>query len=634
MEKEILKLFNSVLITDKDKKASVSKDVLSKTISNGFILSNDIIGNYSNYDDIIENTKKVLDLTPEKMNNTFHKSWDKVENAPIMQLVLEQIMHYITTYGFEELGVYDDSTVYVPYEKLDIPELKENIKLTLIKGITMTELKEKVLDLLNSGIALKDDTMNDLVTICKILKLSSLEVDNTKNKEVKIRLYNDLRIVPNTPIEFLRYVIFKITGKTLLIKNSQTISEIKQGLPNLVIVDMFSLYLDNRYKYNELASIFNRYKPLFLAFKKDKRLVNKINYISKLSKTEHKSMPEDYLNTITSKNLSAFTLKDIEKFKFELDRVNIWRKIRLLYSLNYRTLGKENILYKIRNGKSFATKLNSKLDIDGVKYLIDMIKYSIIDDISKNVKDKKIYIPSYINYALPATEKQFTGNLPSGTSVSVKEDMIVGIHWGQEEGSRVDLDLSLINSSGKIGWDSSYREEDRSVLFSGDMTSAPKPNGATELFYIKQNVSKNYIIFANYFNYDSDCDCECTIIVGKEKPTNFGQNYMINPNNILCKAKTNINQKQKVLGLMLPYDNEMRFYFNESYLGKTITSNNSEYSNQTREYMIDYYSNMISLKEILIDAGAIIVEELSDDIDINLSPENLEKDTILKLLMD
>ena len=64
--------------------------------------------------------------------------------------------------------------------------------------------------------------------------------------------------------------------------------------------------------------------------------------------------------------------------------------------------------------------------------------------------------------------------------------MIAGVHWEDVKRNTIDLDLSLINChEGKIGWNASYRSTEKSVLFSGDITSAPKPKGASEFFYFK-----------------------------------------------------------------------------------------------------------------------------------------------------
>ena len=96
-------------------------------------------------------------------------------------------------------------------------------------------------------------------------------------------------------------------------------------------------------------------------------------------------------------------------------------------------------------------------------------------------------------------------------------------------------------------------------------------------------------------------------------------------------AKTKINQKQKILGLVVTTTNECRFYFTEAYLGNSISSSGKEYVEQTRKYMFDFYTNTISLNKVLVKAGAKLVED-KEKCDIDLSFETLEKDSILNIV--
>ncbi len=81
----------------------------------------------------------------------------------------------------------------------------------------------------------------------------------------------------------------------------------------------------------------------------------------------------------------------------------MWRKIRLAYALKFRTKDVDSILYRIRNGKAYAMDFFFG-DKERAKTILAIVLDSIVEDIVKNVKGKKIYIPDYINYSLPATE--------------------------------------------------------------------------------------------------------------------------------------------------------------------------------------------------------------------------------------
>jgi len=628
--KSTIKLFKAVPIKEKKQKKA-SKTLFQETIKKGFVFSPEVIHNYSENElnNLINLIEKEIGLTEEQLNSSFHKSWKKVRDANIEQLVIEQLIHYFTTYGFKELGIYSEESVYIPNEKLEIPELDiKGISLVLIKGYTKEELKEKILNLLNSGIALNEETMTNVVNVCLFVELNEKEIKLIKNKEVKTSLYDYLGLVPENPTEFLRYIIYKATDKTLLIKNKTIIEEIKSK-KNLDVLGLFVKY-KNQHGLEKLAEIFYRFKPLFLAFRTNCQLKNIINKIRRLAIKHHKPMKSDLLNDVTGilKNGNKICAKDLDK---ALSKANTFRKIRLAYALKYRTKNTESILYKIRNGKGYATKFNFKQKT-AAKNILKTVLDSIIKDLNKNVKGKKIYIPSNVTYTLPATEKQFTGDFPSGSYVSVSKDMIVGIHWENVPGHSIDLDLSLLNEkNGKIGWDSCYRTEERDILFSGDITDARRPKGASELFYIKRQTMNNFIILVNYYNFNSSVEVPFKIIVGKEEPKNFGNNYMINPNNVICIAKSKINNTQKILGLLTITTTGCKFYFAETYLGKSITSSGNDFITNSRKYLSSFYRNTISLNHVLKEAGAILVKD-KDDCDLDLSPESLEKDKIINLI--
>lgn len=624
----VIRLFKAVCINSKQKKKA-SSDLLKKTIEKGFIFTPEVIYNYSESElmDLVKKIEKEVGLSGEQMNASFHKSWEKVKTSSIFQLVVEQILHYFTTYGFEFLGIYDKDSVYIPDEELKIPDLKGGITLTVIKGYTKEELKQKLLELLNQGIALSEDTIKDVVDVAIFTEINEDEIEKIRNKETKIILYDYLDKLPKEPVEFLRFVVYKATNKTLLIKDKETIEAIKSN-KTIGALKYFVKYRE-KYGLDKLAQIFFRFKPLFLAFRTNTNMRAIINKIRRLANLHHVPMKEDYLNCVTAKLKRGETITESE-LKENLRKVNTFRKIRLAYALNYRTKDTDAILYKIRNGKGYAKDFSFTNKAEAKK-VFDVVLASIIEDVKRNVNGKRIFIPKNIVYTLPATEKQFTGDFPSGTCVTIPKDMIVGIHWDNVKNNRIDLDLSMINISGKMGWDGYYRTESRDILFSGDMTDASPPLGASELFYIAKQVNNSFILLVNYFNYDKDVEVPLKILVAKENVRDFKQNYTVNPNNIVCVSKTKINQKQKLLGLIVVTPNECKFYFCETNLGRSITSSTKDYTERARKYLFDFYTNTINLNEVLELAGAKVVTE-KGNADIDLSPENLEKDKIITLL--
>ena len=158
MLKATLRLFKAVPIKSRLKNDPDSP-TLAKTIPLGYVLDTSIESTQA----MLKTINKHVGLSGEQANATFHKSWEKVRSADIEQLVLEQIMHYVTTYGFAEYGIYSPSTVYIPAEKLDLPLVTDSIPLTYIRGLTAPELLAEIVKL-GSGVALHEDSLNDIMT--------------------------------------------------------------------------------------------------------------------------------------------------------------------------------------------------------------------------------------------------------------------------------------------------------------------------------------------------------------------------------------------------------------------------------------------------------------------------------------
>jgi hypothetical protein len=578
--------------------------------------------------ELIQTIIDELGLTSEQANAAFHKSWKKVSEAPIEQLIVEQLLHYITTYGFKSLGIFDESTVFIPKEKLELPEINDNIKLLFIKGISKRELKTKVTDILYSGVALQDKTMEDLFLIIKFLGFSYDDITPIKNNELKSMLYKFLDILPKDGVEFLRYMIYNITGKSLLIKNDCLIYTIKEKIDDSHY-DIFIKYI-KKYKVNNIAAIFNRFKPLFLAMKANTKMKKVINTIKRESKIHHKPMKVDFLNNITTLISNNEEVNETKLLK-ELNKLNIFRKIRLLDALTYRESKPESIVYNIRNNKSYAKEFSFN-NIDKIKDIKYVVIQSIIESMKKNVEGKKFYIPENVKYALPSSEKQFVGNIPTGSYIETTKHTVFGVHWNNVNNKSIDLDLSMITKDGnKIGWDSNYRTDDRDILFSGDVTDAPGEEGASELFFIRKQTENNMLLSLNYYNYNEDCPVPYHIMIGEEAATNIKKNYMIDVNNIKCKVKTIIETREKLIGLIITTTNNCKYYFIDAIGSNGITSSNKPHTQHMRNYLITKTKTKSYLNRFLIDAGAILVDN-KEDADIDLSIENIEKDTILTLI--
>jgi len=475
---------------------------------------------------------------------------------------------------------------------------------------------------LGSKIALLKDTLEDMLIIIKANKYSSDIIAKLGNRELKTKLYDHFGIAPSDPTEYLRYVINKLTNESLIIKNKNLIEKIK--LSDVKLLDSFV----NKAPDN-LGTIFFRYKPLFLAMKKVSKNKNFFNQLRKKANTQHIPLKTDYMNDVTSQ-IKHGKLKT-DELSNRLKDAGIFRKIRLAYALNYRLQNSDSIVYKVRNGRGWVTDFewidNSKI----TNNVLENVLSSIAENISKNVLDKTIFLPEGIKYALPATEKQFMGNIPSNSYVVIPDDIVVGIHWTDTDQGRIDLDFSMIDTA-KYGWDSRYRNDERSVMFSGDNTSAPKPNGASELYYVKRGFAEPKILMVNYYNYDSGDPVNCKVFVAHEEPERLDQNYVVDVNNIIATANVLLDQKQTMLGLLTFVNGENRLYFSSTSIGSSITSRDDDMTEKSRKYLINSSLHPIDFKSILLKAGANVVDKRPEKEYIDLSPESLDKNTFINLL--
>lgn len=601
-------------------------DLARQTLAKGFIFVPEVIEAYQDKTHLIELVNQAYGRSSEELNATFHKSFAKIRDTSICQLAYEQMIHYLTTYGAESQGVYSQESVFIPGEALDAPELKDGVRLVVIRGLTKDELKAELMKLLTSGIALHQRTLDDALDVAAFVKLSVDDIEEIKNKEIKAALYDYFGVIPDKPVEFLRYVVYRATEKSLLIKNRALIEEIK-GRRNTDITKYFDTY-EEEFGLQRFAEIFYRYKPIFLAFRTNSKLKKTINKVRRLAVANHKPMQEDLLNSVTAR-LQNREKPELNSFNDALQNANIFRKIRLAYALKFRTTDADSILYRVRNGKSYA-KAFSFDNKQGARIIYEKVLASVVSDIKPNVDGKKIFIPNGLKYGLPATEKQFTGNLPTGTYVEVAEDMVVGVHWENLPSYRVDLDLSVSNANGKFGWDGRYRDNQNGIYFSGDITDAPKPRGATEVFHIGGQARGSWLMNLNYYNF-SDNEVPFKIVVAQEGRENIAQNYTIDPNKIVALSNSVIDVRQKTLGVIVADETSTKFYFAEAEFEKGISARHTVAAEQARKYLLNYYTDSIVLNDVLVAAGAELVDQVADA-DIDLSPEAIDKTTILSLL--
>jgi len=578
-----LKLFNAVLAKETDEKPFISED--------GFVIEPDAI--WAKKEILTFYSKEKLN--GNDLNKTFHKSWQKIKDSSRIDLLIEQINHYISTYGSN----YQDE-IYIPKEVLNVPDLKLTFK--VIKAYTKEEMQEKCLSLLKSGIALKEETIDDLLYILHTeLEYNFTGKENIRNKEAIIKIADLYNIYPENPVEFFRYVIYKTTNTTLLIKNDELIDLIKLSKFN-------PTYLFENFGLEKLAEIFNRFKPLFLAYKN--RAPKTINKISKLSKIHHQPLISNPLNDATNTLLETSDLHWLEN----ATPFALFKALSACYSRMY---GQDTFVYRIRNGKSWTRK--------GTTTSVNELNYDFILNYLKSKYDlsgKKFYFPENVEFGLPTSEKMFVGNIPTGTRF-YDEKLAIGVYWEDAWGG-FDLDLSGLNIAGKIGWNAAYNHNNGQLMYSGDMTSAPK--GAVEYLYANKGLAAPTLVMNNVYYGDSNCGYK--IIIGKGDHISY--DYMMNPNNLFAEARCNSVQKQTILGMLLPKNGKQCFILLNFGAGQSHVSGNSEVSMMATNALYQQWYESISFNHLVEELGATITSDQAEA-DFNFSLETLEKDSFTKI---
>jgi len=549
-------------------------------------------------------------------NATFYKEWKDILNQSRFELFVDQLLHYATTYGTD----FSLGNGYVPNEGSNAPSFKE---LKLIEPIEESDLFDKCLDVLKSGIALKDSTMKNMADFVEFYakkngfdEKSTVDIiDGIKNKECQAYIAMKFGMMPTDEFGILRCLVYSHTGNCLLIKSSDYINSIR--LTSRDFGEKSPVLKLEGWQIERLSRIFYRYKPIFLAMKNDANGFV-INRLRRLAKKNHRPFQIGFWEGIVSNK------RPITEVCEKLAELDNFRKIRLLMLIKERIMFKtETGVFPIRNGKLFVREnYNPKYDLEYLGSLYLAIKASLVN--SLKTKACKVKVPENIDLKLPTSEKTFVGNFPYGSSFRMDQDNIVGVYWRNEWGTR-DYDLSMVDMFGRlISWRGQY-SCGNSIVFSGDMTNANPC--ATELIYFNKEAPDG-IIQLNKFNGDDNSKFRL-FYASENLNGKLGNllNYMVDPNDVKFDTLIEFNgQGQKTVGII--FDNE--FFFMDFESGRNRASSGGKYVQTIVDAMKRKAKCFISLKDILLEAGFTFVQDESETPDIDFT--NLEKDTFVKLL--
>lgn len=570
-----------------------------------------------------------------RLNNPFHATWDKVANADYRQLIVEQALHYLSTYGRESFGL--GAAPVVPTESFQFPDNQPLLVESLtIMRVVDAEVANDIVEHTLTTVAAPHK--NDMVFYNTYCENTTLLPEKVKSNELRTLLYTVKNLYPEDEDEFVRYLLYRSIGSTLVIKNKKTIKTIKNAMKDKKI-EFFVLTGFQKADLSKLARNFLRLKPIYLAFKTPVTAPY-INKIRRLADIYHKPMSD--LRVANLSNL--FYQGENGKAKKVIEKMSMRELIKVRNFTNMNRIYQGSVIeaYNIRNGKIHLEEGKDRtVGFVGADVMDEVLVQELCNRTNHKLNGKIFFIPSYIDYCAPVSEKQFIGNIPYGTKFSFPNTVSLGIFWENYKNERTDLDLHLTTPSNAFGWNGSYRDGERTVLYSGDMTDAT--NGAAEAFYANYSkLDEPYILSANNFTGMPDVPFKfiCTesrFEASRQRSWNAPSTCPIDISKTLFPP---IDLKFKDTNSQtIGFGHRNTFYFCGGELNSGIIPDRSKY----REYMDALYartSTSMPLRVLLLMAGARVVtesgyEQLTDEEKarvVDLTPSALTRTTLIDLV--
>ena len=548
-------------------------------------------------------------------NATFYKRWEDMMSKDRLELLLDQIRHYASTYGTR---FTQEGNGYVPNDGAEAPEFRD---LTLIAPITEEELYARCLKLLESGAALKGETAKALCSaVTDHLSAhpeEAFDIDSVRNREALSILCKALGRRPSAPVDLLRYIVYEATGETLLIQSDDMLGRIRQN------ADKFDFRQLSEAETAKLASIFYRFKNLFLAFRTQenfdtkrticiqKASVNRavINHLRRMAPKLHKPMRPGFWEGLLAASVSE------EELSARLDGVSNFKLVTLLQTIRERLLtgAGEPAMYIIRNGSVWLKDAPQREDRRAYLEMLErVLRTRLVENLS--AKACSVRFPEELILACPASEKTFVGNLPFGSRYRMSDHNFFGIYWRKEWGCH-DFDISFVDWSGaKTGWNAAYNTGE--TFYSGDMTDA-NPEAA-ELMYCKEGCPDG-TIYCNRFNGKEDS--RFRFYVGRQKIVKVRENYMVDPNAKVIDEELVSDRREKMLAIV----SGGWIFLMDLATGRSRVSSGKDAGK--KEAVIARKARcFLSLRELLLEAG---FTETADHPQLDLT--DLKKDTLLAL---
>lgn len=559
-----------------------------------------------------EAVRRFLEVQATNPNSTFWKSWTDVIERSQTELFIHALVHYLTTYGTDY-----SMPAYVPnrdYASLPFEELKP------ILPASEKELASRCLLQLQSGIALSAENVEMMVDFIVTAAFNGdfeFDIDSVVNREAKVQLCRELHILPSRPQELLRLLVWQLTSSSLLIKSPEALGRISMAAADArgIIGAPDSL---GHADLERLASIFYRFRPIFLAMRSNPLWRPVINRIRRMARALHRPMRPGVMESLLSPLYSEV------EFASAIEREgNLWKLFRAYaYLAGERELASLSEDYRkafhIRNGKVFSLQVRPSKDSEvlraraakaGARAAAVRRRIVGIMSVFREASGKSsVLLPADIRLAVPVSEKQFVGDIPFGSSFPMADHNFVGVYWRNEWGTH-DYDLSFIDVEGRrLAWNSAYKAYADGMVFSGDMTDADPE--ATEMFYCR-NAMPDGIFKLNRFN--GSRGSRARIFFGRQQIADLTVGFMVDPANIRFKADIFPEKDETVIGGI--FANRAYIFSGESASGR-VSTNSTDLLSLRRSMEL-----RIPMRELLVEAGFTLASPEDFDFEAGEAPD-------------
>lgn len=590
--------------------------------------------------DLMNAAVELYGIDPEAINATFYKNVDTVLGKSRFEMFVEQIIHYMGTYGMASIG--EKPITMIPVQELDIPDVDvSKLKVTVIRLVGDDEVRQAINETMTTT---KTPSPRITTGMKALVSLFDAPVTDIRSFELAIIAYDHFGTVPVDPKMFLRYLIYKTTGETIVVNSPRAAKAIKKAAPKCGVNAYKMLSRANQVA---LASIFLRHKNLFLAFKTHDKCAPIINKLRRMADTYHQP-----LSDVNVKNCIQLAIggryQEATKLIPKMDNREL---IKVINAVSVRLNVTDSIsgVFNVRNGRSYcrenALEPLTIQAFDTLNTYLEWLLYELSNRLRPIVGGKTFYIPEYVEYAAPTTEKQFVGNFPWGTVFATKCNVenpdapaTIGVQWmNPSEDEWVDLDLHCFTADGyHFGWNSDFYGKDGQVIYSGDMTNAPAPRGAAEAFWIK-NIHVPIIFTLNEYKGPNNMKFKLALSDETITPGHGRRNYVMDPNQLLFTPVP--LQFHNATSMTLGFFDGGSFYLYSGNLseGAVPKGNFSKYI----KGIVFQQENKTLMSKLLEYCGATVIRDAEEKEMqegeagvpvIDLSPEKLTTSTLLDIV--